>query len=62
MRDFRARNLKEYRFVERTIEFPFWGFNICVDFDLKDLKKMDNMKKPNEIIFHNINIDIHKNA
>ena len=23
----------------KTPEFPFWGLNICVDFDLKDLKK-----------------------
>ena len=29
----RARNLKEY---------PFWGLIICVDFDLKELKKWKN--------------------
>ena len=34
-------------------EFHFWGLNICVDFDLRDSKKMENMKKPNKIIFHN---------
>ena len=28
----RARNLKEY---------PFWGLIICVDFDLRELKKME---------------------
>ena len=45
-------------------EFHFWGLNICtcVDFDLSDLKKMENMKKPNNKIYHNKNIDIHKTA
>ena len=34
-------------------EFPFWGLNICVDFDLRDSKKMENMKKLNKVIFYN---------
>ena len=46
--------------LNETPEFPFWGLKICVDFDLRDSKNMENMKKPNEIIFHNKNIDIHK--
>ena len=25
--------------LNKTPEFLFWGLNICVDFDLKDLKK-----------------------
>ena len=25
--------------LNETPEFPFWGLNICVDFDLKDSKK-----------------------
>ena len=24
--------------LNETPEFPFWGLNICVDFDLRDLK------------------------
>ena len=48
--------------LNETLEFPFWGLNICVDFDLRDSTKMENMKKLNEIIFHNKNIDIHKTA
>ena len=49
--------------VERNDpEFHFWGLNICVDFYLRDSKKMENMKKPIKIIFHNKNIDIHKTA
>ena len=30
-----------------TFEFPFWGLNISVDFDLRDLKKMEKNKKHN---------------
>ena len=26
--------------LNETSEFPFWGLNICVDFDLRDSKKM----------------------
>ena len=38
-----------------TPEFPFWGLNICVDFYLRDSKKMKNMKKLNKVIFHKKN-------
>ena len=38
--------------LNKTFEFPFWGVNICVDFDLRDSKKMENMKKLNKTIFH----------
>ena len=48
--------------LNETFKFPFWGLNICVDFDLRDSIKMENMKKLNNIIFHNKNIDIHKRA
>ena len=48
--------------LDKTPEFPFWGFNICVEFDLRDSKKMENTNKLNKIIFHNKNIDIHKTA
>ena len=48
--------------LNETLELPFWGLNICVDFDLRDSKKMENMKKLNNLIFHNKNIDIHKTA
>jgi len=48
--------------LNETPEFPFWGLNICVDFDLGDFKIMENMKKLNKIIFHNKNIYIHKTA
>ena len=43
--------------MNETPEFPFWDLNICVDFDLRDLKKMENIKKLNKIIFHNKNED-----
>ena len=33
--------------LNETFEFPFWGVNICVDFYLRDSKKMENMKKLN---------------
>ena len=26
--------------LNETPEFPFWGLKICVDFDLRDWKKM----------------------
>ena len=43
-------------------KFPFWGLNICVDFDLSYSKKIKIINKLNEIIFHNKNIDLHKTA
>ena len=46
--------------LNETPDFTFWGLSIFVDFDLRDSKKMENMKKLNRIIFHNKNIDIHK--
>ena len=46
----------------KAFAFPFWGLNICVDFDLRDSKKVENMKKLNNIIFHDKNIDIDKTA
>jgi len=48
--------------LDKTPEFPFWGLNICVDFDLRDLKKIENINKLNKRIFHNQNIDIYKIA
>ena len=48
--------------LDETFQFPFWGLNICVDFDLGDSKKMENINKLNKIIIHNKNIDIHKTA
>ena len=44
----------------RIIQFPFWGLYICVDFDLRDSKKIENIHKLNKIISHNKNIDIRK--
>ena len=29
--------------LKETHEFPFWGLNICVDFDIRDSKKMENI-------------------
>ena len=46
--------------LNKTPGFPFWGLIICVDFDLRDSKKMENMMKMNKIIFQNKNIDIYK--
>ena len=46
--------------LNETLEFPFWRLNICVDFGLRNSQQMENMKKPNKIIFHNKHIDIHK--
>jgi len=48
--------------LNETPEFPFWGLNICVDFDLRDSKKMENINKVKKIIFYYKNIDIHKTA
>ena len=48
--------------LDKTTEFPFWGLNICVDFDLRDSKKSENINKLKKIIFHNKNIDIDKIA
>jgi len=48
--------------LNETPEFPVWGLHICVDFDLKDSKKIENIKKLKKIIFHNTSIDIQKTA
>ena len=48
--------------LNKTPEFFLGGLSIFVDFDLRDSKKMENMKKLNQIIFHNKNIDIHKTS
>ena len=48
--------------LNETLEFPFWGLNICVDFDLRDSKKMENLNQVKKIIFYYKNIDIHKTA
>ena len=48
--------------LNETLEFPFCGLMFCVDFDLRDSKKMENINKLNKIIFHYKNTDIHKNA
>ena len=34
-------------------KFPFWSLNFCVNFDFKDLKKFDNIKKLNITKVHN---------
>ena len=47
--------------LDKTPEFPFWELNICVDFDLRDSKKIENMNKLNKIIFNNKNIDFLQN-
>ena len=44
--------------LDKTHEFTFWGFNICVNFDFRDLKKIENINKLNKIIIQNKNIDI----
>ena len=31
--------------LNETPEFPFWCLKICVDFDLRDSKKMENINK-----------------
>ena len=48
--------------IDETPEFPFWGLNICVDFDLRDSKILENMEKLHKIIFHITNIYILKTA
>ena len=48
--------------LNETPEFPVWGLNICVDFDLKDSKKIENIKNLKKIIFYNTSIDIQKTA
>ena len=48
--------------VGQNSRAPFWGLNICVDFDLRDSKKIENINKLNKIIFNNKNIDVHKTA
>ena len=48
--------------LNETPEFPFWGLQFCVDFDLRDSKKIENINKLKKIIFHYKNTDIHKNA
>ena len=46
----------------KTPEFPFWGLKFCVDFDLKDSKKMENINKLKKIVFHYKNINNHITA
>ena len=46
--------------LNETLEFPVWGLNIFVDFDLSDSKIIENMKKLNKFIFHYKNIEIHE--
>ena len=48
--------------LNETTEFPFWGLDICVDFDSRDSKKMENINKVKKIMFYYKNIDIHKTA
>ena len=48
--------------LKKTPELPSWGLNICVDFDLRESKKIENINKLNKIIFHNKNINILKTA
>ena len=48
--------------LNETPEFSFWGLNICVDFDLRDSKIMENKNKLKKIICHCQNIDLHKKA
>jgi len=48
--------------LDKTPEFPFWGLIICVDFDLRYSKEMENINKLNKMVFHNKNIDIPKTA
>ena len=57
-----AQNLKEYRWTKLYQVSCLGDLNIFVDFDLRDSKKMENMKKLNKIIFYNKNVDIHKTA
>ena len=57
--------VSEKKLYFRMLEFqsnPYARRNICVDFNSRNSKKMKNMKKPNKILFHNKNIDIHKTA
>ena len=42
--------------LDKTPEFPFWGPNICLDFDLRDSKKIENINKLNKIILIFINL------
>ena len=42
--------------LNETPEFPFWRLNFCVDFDLKDSKKLENIKKLNIIKFPDKNL------
>ena len=48
--------------LEKAPEIPFWGLDICVNFDIRESKKIENIDKLNKIIIHNKNIDIHKTA
>ena len=48
--------------LDKTPEFPFWGLNICVHFDLRDSKNGEYKQLLKKIIFHYKNIDIHKTA
>ena len=62
LRELRAQSPKFKRVSDKTPEFPFWGLIICVDFDLRYSKEMENINKLNKMVFHNKNIDIHKTA
>ena len=46
--------------LNETSKFPFWGVYICVDFNLRNQKTKENVKKLDKIIFLNTNIDIYK--
>ena len=49
--------------LNKTPEFPFWDLHICVDFDLRDSKKIENLNKLKKMMFHyKKNIDFHKTA
>ena len=47
--------------MNETLDFPFWGLKIGVDFDLRDFKNGE-YEEINKIIFRNKNFDIHKTA
>ena len=47
--------------LNETPKFSFRGLYICVNFDIWDLKKIENIKKLNKIIFKK-SIDIYKTA
>ena len=57
-----THSAKPHLSLDKTPEFPFWGLNKCVDFDLRDSKKIENINKLNKTIFYNKDIDIYKLA